>query len=349
MEAMPMSAFGTMEADPAKAGEMHGLVCQAISAGYRHIDTAEAYASLPHTLRAITECLPGLNGQRQSFWITSKLRGLPAGPYEAVEARVRKMLEGSEVVYFDLVLCHWPGPPDADTFDGCEEATEVAAKWFRGHIGSAWKNMLRLRSSGLARRVGVSNFYSGHLTTLRSMYPEEPPFANQLFIDATHHENAVLSVMRRWGVAPFAYRPLAYHAVWALAGDMGDGLYRQLAARARELGASSVQDLVLRWLHGRGVGTVCQSSNPQHLEMNLAAAAHPDKSVTLLAVNTAEDCAGLAIDDGNEMVAMCGGQDDFALSFKAASSHCGSSGDTHVEFDLSPNLGSSPPHPSTGW
>jgi len=318
-----MAACGTLGgADNAQAiTAVYDAVVQAITVGYRHIDTAEGYASAPHTARAICDCLGAVHGGREGLWITSKLRGLPCGPYEAVEARVHAMLQDRGLQYFDLLLCHWPGQADVDPGVGSEGvvADSCGAEWYRAHIGSAWENMQRLcRDSGLVRHVGVSNFYEGHLVALRDAFPGQAPYANQLFIDATHHEDRCLAIMQDWGVRAIAYRPIAFAPIWELAGSMGDGMYLALCERAAEVGADSVQQLVLAWLCGRGVGHICYTSNRKHAISNLTAklcrAACGGSLLAAIGPDVAP--AALAQADGNETVAACGGHDEFALAFK---------------------------------
>ena len=168
--------------------------------------------------------------------------------------------------------------------------------------------MVRLRADGLTRQIGVSNFYEGHLDRLAAV-SDVRPFANQAFIDATHHEDELLRRLAADGIRPMAYRPLAFLPVVAMAAEMGDGTAAALEAQAAACGAASSAQLVLAWLARRGIVAVTATRDPAHLKANLAAAA--------LAPGAPDTLGGEAA-DGNEMVAMCGGHDEFAAAFKAA-------------------------------
>jgi len=47
---------------------------------------------------------------------------------------------------------------------------------------------------------GVSNFYQGHLAALKEVYPEESPYANQIFIDIMHQETDFVTYMQAEGI-----------------------------------------------------------------------------------------------------------------------------------------------------
>ena len=298
MEEPPLVAYGTMSATVSSTS-------QALSCGVRHLDCAELYAdTLSQVGRAIAES--GL--ERQALWITSKLSGLPCGPYEEVKARVQRQCQVLGITYVDLLLVHWPGESDVD-FGASPDAavSKCSGAWFLANIGDAWANMLRLRQDGLTRRIGVSNFYWGHLHALEKLAPSEPPFANQIFLDATHQEPALLNAMRARAIMPMAYRALAFLPVVKMAGEMGDGTHAALEAQAAECGTESVQQLVLAWLARKDIVAVISSGSAAHVEANLRAAALASRAPAVLGGEGA---------DGNETVAMCGGLDEYAACFR---------------------------------
>jgi len=300
MEAPPLVAYGTMTATAASTSN-------ALASGVRHLDCAELYAdTLHHVGRAIAES--GL--ERHALWITSKLNGMPCSPYEDVKARMEKQCQALGVTHVDLLLVHWPGEPDVD-FGASPDAaaSKCATAWFLAHIADAWSNMLRLRQDGLTRRIGVSNFYSGHLRALEEVAPAEPPFANQVFVDVTHQEPSLLDDMRERDIIPMAYRPLAFLPVVKMAGEMGDGTHAALEAQTAECGAENVQQLVLAWLARKGIVAVCSSGSPAHVEANLRAVALASRAPEVIGGDGA---------DGNETVAMCGGLDEYAACFRHA-------------------------------
>jgi len=115
-------------------------------------------------------------------------------------------------------------------------------------------------------------------------------------------------MMRARGILPMAYRPLAFLPVIKMAGEMGDGTSAALEAQALECSAESVQQLVLAWLARKGVVAVCSSSSAEHMQANLRAASLAGAPESLGGDGT----------DTNEMVAMCGGLDEYAACFRRA-------------------------------
>lgn len=184
------------------------------------MDTAELYSTTAAVGDAITACAV----PRDELWITSKLKGLPSGPYESVLARAKALLADLKVDRVDLLLVHWPGRVHA--MDGGPEACMAASDWayFEANVQQAWTNMHRLVEDGIATRVGVSNFGVAHLAHLATVCPSLPtPFANQVFIDAVHPQHTLVDYCQANGVAVMAYRSwrlclcMAWPLAWVMA------------------------------------------------------------------------------------------------------------------------------------
>lgn len=297
----PSSAFGTMEGPGCGAEEMGAAVRAALEAGVRAVDTAEMYASLPHVGRALAES----GVPREQLFVVSKLTGLPVGDYAAVRARAQAVLDALGVRRVDALLVHFPASAELDM--GAEPRAErMPWSYFAENVSQAWKNMLQLRADGLCAHVGVSNFYAQHLAELRRLFPEasDQPAVNQIYIDAVHQERDFVREMQQSGVRVMAYRPLAFCGVLGMIEDAA----AQCTALTEAEGHASMHEAVLAWLARRGVCAVWRSASPEHVKANAAAAAGGGGSVD------EERWAAL---DGNEMVDMYGGCDEFAAAFRA--------------------------------
>lgn len=113
------------------------------------------------------------------------------------------------------------------------------------------------------------------------------------------------------GIKVIAYRPLVFLAATeVVASSMGDPTYGTLQQAATDAGAASIPQLILAWLAARGVIPLAKSRSADHIAANLAAAALAGTSVTA-------DSVPVDI-EGSEMVAMCGGTDEYAAAFAAA-------------------------------
>ena len=113
------------------------VVAQALSVGYRHIDTAAAYRNEAEVGQAIRAS--GLD--RSEVFLTTKCCNDDHG-YEEAKRAFQASLERLQLDYVDLYLIHWPVPSHDRYVD-------------------TWKAFIELQSQGLTRSIGVSNFQPG--------------------------------------------------------------------------------------------------------------------------------------------------------------------------------------------
>ena len=123
---MPVLGLGTfLSNDPAVCEQS---VVDAISLGYRLIDTAQGYGNEEHIGRAIARC----GVPREELFITTKVW---FGNYGNTRASVEESMRKLQTDYLDLVLLHWPF---GDTY-------------------AAWRALEELYADGTVRAIGVSN------------------------------------------------------------------------------------------------------------------------------------------------------------------------------------------------
>ncbi|KAJ4268634.1 hypothetical protein NW762_002701 [Fusarium torreyae] len=135
-------------------------VLAALSAGYRHIDSAALYRNEERVHNAIEQS--GL--AREDLFITTKV-GSPrkktgsGEEYQDVIESVNRIagVDG----YVDLLLMHIPGPS-------------------RAHRQRTWAAMERAMKEGRAKSIGVSNFRVRHIEELKEYATEWPPSVNQI-------------------------------------------------------------------------------------------------------------------------------------------------------------------------
>src|SRR5215217_8462851 len=144
---IPLLGFGVWQVP--EGPECEDAVAWALEAGYRHIDTAQAYGNERSVGRAIAAS--GL--AREDVFITTKFYPGRKDP----EAEAKRSLERLGVDYVDLYIIHWP---------------QGGATW-------AWDGMQRARERGHARSIGVSNFSVAELDELRGV-ADTPPAVDQV-------------------------------------------------------------------------------------------------------------------------------------------------------------------------
>lgn len=300
--------FGTMERG--EASEVGAAVTTALKAGFRHFDLAEHYASQMFVGDAL-RAWAGDTVPRSELWLTTKIDGMPCGEYSELKERLEAMIDAvAGNGYVDLLLIHYPAPRGTDLGgDPGVLSTPDAWTFFKENIAQAWANMARLKSEGLARNIGVSNFAAQHLEELQKhVTPECPVFANEVYIDAAHPQSELVLLMASRGIRALAYRPITFLPNYGLL----EGLTEGLQARAEEVGAASPHQVVLWWLLSKGITPIVSSSSEEHMTANLAAPSS-DALTKLKDMATLSD----SLVDMQEMIDMMGGCDEYAQAFAA--------------------------------
>jgi diketogulonate reductase-like aldo/keto reductase len=172
---LPLLGFGVWELVTGAEGER--AVRSALEAGYRHIDTAQAYeneATVGAAVRA--SGIP-----REQLFITTKF----LTRHEDPEREAERSLERLGVDYVDLYLVHDP---------------------HRSPV-YAWPGMERALARGLTRSIGVSNFSTSALADVLAI-ASVPPAVNQLQLNPFAYRRALVAACEGAGVAVEAYSPL---------------------------------------------------------------------------------------------------------------------------------------------
>ena len=135
---MPLLGLGVYKATA--PGEVEGAIATALDLGYRLIDTASAYKNEEGVGRGIrSSSVP-----RKELFITTKLWNT-AQRIGDIDGAFQRSLDRLGLDYVDLYLIHWPVP-------GC--------------FINSWQALERIRESGQAKAIGVSNFEISHLEAL---------------------------------------------------------------------------------------------------------------------------------------------------------------------------------------
>ncbi len=210
------------------------LVTHALKSGYRHIDTAAAYENE----EAVGAGLRASGLARDEIFVTTKVwwTNIGAGDLErsAEESCARLGLD-----HVDLLLIHWPNPDVA-------LSESIAA-------------LNRVRESGLARHIGVSNFPTALLAEAVRL-SDAPLVANQVEYHPYLDQEKVYQACRAAGMAMVSYCPLS----------RGGDLFAQpaIADAAARHGKTPAQ-IVLRWhVQQEGVVAIPRTTNPDRLVEN---------------------------------------------------------------------------------
>merc|ERR1719247_161728 len=96
---------------------------------------------------------------REEIFVTSKVPPAEFG-YVATQAAVERMLAELHLEYIDLVLLHWAGGDDLPCADGGS---------YKRCRQESWLALEGLKSRGLVRALGVSNFGPRQMAELNQL------------------------------------------------------------------------------------------------------------------------------------------------------------------------------------
>jgi 2,5-diketo-D-gluconate reductase A len=149
----------------------------ALEAGYRHIDTAQAYGNEESVGQALRES--GLG--REEVFLTTKFYPARRDPAAEAERSLRRL--GVDDV--DLYIIHWP---------------QGGPTW-------AWPGMERAQELGFTRSIGVSNFAVQEIDQLTAEATVIPA-VDQVQFSPFEYRRKLLEECERRGIALEAYSPL---------------------------------------------------------------------------------------------------------------------------------------------
>ncbi len=172
---VPLLALGVWQVPEGRTCEES--VRWALEAGYRHIDTAQAYGNEASVGRALRDS--GL--AREDVFITTKFHPGHRNP----EAEAQRSLERLGVDFLDLYIIHWP---------------QGGPTW-------AWPGMQLAHQRGFARSIGVSNFSADDLDAVMKV-ADVPPVVNQVQFSPFEFRRGLLAAAEGHDIALEAYSPL---------------------------------------------------------------------------------------------------------------------------------------------
>ena len=231
---IPQIGFGVFLVPDTETKEAVG---EALEAGYRHIDTATIYGNE----EAVGQALADSGLPRDEVFVTTKLWNADQGRDSARPA-LEASLERLGLDHVDLYLIHWPTPA-------------------RDLYLPTWEAFEELRSEGLTRSIGVSNFLPEHLRRIADLGGTVPA-VNQIELHPTLQQVDIQEADASLGILTEAWSPL---------GRGADLEIPAIGLIATRLGVTPAQ-VVLAWHLARGRVVIPKSVTPSRIVENLAAA-----------------------------------------------------------------------------
>ncbi len=230
---MPRIGAGTW---PLGNEDAERVVADALTAGYRLIDTAQAYGNE----RGVGLGLKASGVEREDIFVTTKFNKEWHGRDLAAEA-VGNSLDTLGLDYLDLVLIHWPNPS-------------------HDRYVQAWEGLVSLLESGRVRAIGTSNFKPAHLQRIIDATGVAPD-VNQIQLSPASTRVAARAFHAEHGIVTESWSPIGGQGVKIL----DNPVVGEIAAETDRTPAQ----VILRWHLQLGLVPIPKSADPQRLRQNL--------------------------------------------------------------------------------
>ena len=227
---MPILGFGVFQIpDPAACEQ---AVLEAISVGYRSIDTAASYGNEESVGRAIAAS--GVD--RKELFITTKL-WIQSQGYEGTLRAFEQSMQKLGLDYLDLYLIHQP----------------------YGDVFGEWRAMEKLYKEGRIRAIGISNFHPDRVVDLM-IHTEIVPAVNQVETHPFQQQIANQAFMQENNIQIECWAPFA---------EGKNGMFtNELLGAIASKHNKSIAQVILRWLVQRGVVTIPKTVSRERMVEN---------------------------------------------------------------------------------
>lgn len=226
---MPQLGYGVYQVDPK---ECERCVLDAISVGYRLIDTAQAYHNEEGVGNAVEKC----GVPRKDLFIVTKIWICNAGEEKAY-ASILESLKKLKSNYIDLLLIHQP---------------------FGDYYGT-YRAMERAYREGKVRAIGISNFYPDRFIDLQA-HVEIKPAINQVETHVFDQQIEAQQYMKKYGCQIMSWGPLAE--------GRNDFFKNPVLKEIGDAHGKTIAQTALRYLLQRRVVIIPKSTHKERMQEN---------------------------------------------------------------------------------
>lgn len=226
---MPLLGYGVFQIP---LEDTKRCVMDAISVGYRSIDTAQGYFNEEGVGEAVTEC----GVPRSELFLTTKI-WISNGGYEKAKASIDASLKKLKTDYIDLMLIH---------------------QAFNDYYGS-YRAMEEVYKAGKIRAIGVSNFMPDRFIDIAE-FMQIPPMVNQLEVHAFYQQKQAREILQKYNTQIMAWSPLA---------EGKNNLFtNETLVKIGEKYGKTAAQVDLRFLTQSGVVVIPKSIHKERMEEN---------------------------------------------------------------------------------
>ena len=237
---VPQLALGTWLIDDDKVTD---AVRAAIAMGYRHIDTAQAYANE----RGVGEGIRTSGVKREDIFVTTKVAA-EHKDYKSASRGIDNSLKEMRLDYIDMMIIHSPQP--------WVEVNQSEDRYYEGNL-EAWRALTDAYKAGKLRAIGVSNFLKEDIDNIWNN-AEVKPMVNQVLCHISNSPIELIKYCQDKGIVMEAYSPVAHGEAMKITA---------IADMAKKYGVS-VPQLCIRYDIQLGMIVLPKTANPEHMKSN---------------------------------------------------------------------------------
>ena len=237
---VPQLALGTWLIDDEKVTD---AVRAAITMGYRHIDTAQAYANE----RGVGEGIRTSGVNREDIFVTTKVAA-EHKDYKSASEGIDNSLKEMGLDYIDMMIIHSPQP--------WVEVNQSEDRYYEGNL-EAWRALTDAYKAGKLRAIGVSNFLKEDIDNIWNN-AEVKPMVNQVLCHISNSPLELIKYCQDKGIVMEAYSPVAHGEAMKITA---------IADMAKKYGVS-VPQLCIRYDIQLGMIVLPKTANPEHMKSN---------------------------------------------------------------------------------
>lgn len=238
---IPQIGLGTWQT-PADIAQR--VVNDAISVGYRHIDTAVVYENEEGVGKGIIDSKIA----REDIFVTSKVPAETKN-YEEAKKVIDESLQRLQLDYLDLMLIHAPRP--------WSEMGSTEGNDYKKENLEVWKALEEAQEAGKIKSIGVSNFEISDLKNILENGKVKPQ-VNQIRVHIGHNQAELVKFCQENNILVEAYSPIA----------TGRLLDHPTVKNMAEKYGATIPQLCIRYVMQLGTVALPKSTHKEYMEQN---------------------------------------------------------------------------------